>query len=301
MIWLYSLGVAMLLASVWYLMRPLARTGGGQHVSEQQHQLNLVRDRLLGQIRELEQQAADGVLDQGVVSDERLRLEAELAPVLRDLESLEDSADAGATLAPLPVQKRRMWLLAMLIFILPATVGTYVINGWTTLQGLYGESRQQATTAPSGGAMPPMVMQMVERLEGRLKDSPQDPDGWARLGRAYTVLGRLEEAKAAYGRAYQQAPDNIAIVGAYAGFLYQMNPHETRGEIRSVYAKLRQLEPNHPGVLWFFGVVAYERGDFKRAIDSWEHLRKFLPEGSPAKDSVEKAIAQAQAELSKRK
>ena len=85
MIWLYIIGAVTLLVSVWYLLKPLASAGGGQHVSEQWHQLNLVRDRLLSQIRELEQQAADGVLDQAVVSDERLRLEAELAPVLRDL------------------------------------------------------------------------------------------------------------------------------------------------------------------------------------------------------------------------
>ena len=194
-----------------------------------------------------------------------------------------------------------MWLLVMVIFILPVTAGLYVINSWSTYQGLYGAANQQPAAAPSSGAMPPMVMQMVERLENRLKTSPQDPEGWARLGRAYSVLGRVEDAKVAYGRAYQQAPNNLAIVGAYAGFLYQMNPHNTSGEIRAVYSKLRRLEPNHPGVLWFFGVVAYEQGDFNAALKSWNNLMKFLPEGSAAKDSVEKAIAQAQAELQAKK
>lgn len=295
MTWLYVIGSAMLFATIWYLVRPLALAGGGQHVSEQWHQLTLVRDRLLGQIRELEQQAADGVLDQAVVKDERLRLEAELAPVLRDLESLPETS--APTLAPLSIQRRRLWLVVMAAFVLPLTAGLYVINSWSTFQGLYGSAQTRRAAAPAAGTMPPMVMQMVERLENRLKASPQDPDGWARLGRAYSVLGRLEEARAAYARAYEQAPDNNAIVAAYAGFLYQINPSETRGEVRSVYTRLRRLEPNHPGVLWFFGVVAYEDGNYQRAIESWSQLMRFLPEGSPAKESVNKAIAQAEAEL----
>jgi cytochrome c-type biogenesis protein CcmH len=294
MSWLYVIAIAMLLASVWYLVRPLARSDTGGRAAEQWHQLQLVRDRLLGQIRELEQQAVDGVIDQGVVDDERTRLEAELAPVLRELEATSpDSSDHG----PLSLQRQRLWLLVMGLLVIPVTIGLYVINGWGALQGLYGPTQQAASGgAPSQRAMPPMVMQMVERLEARLKTSPQDPEGWARLGRAYAVLGRVEEAKAAYSRAYEQAPEDPGVVSAYAGFLYQMNPHSTTGEVRTVYQKLRRMQPDHPGVLWFFGVVAYEAGDFDTAIRGWQRLMQFLPEGSPARTSVEKAIAQAQAE-----
>ncbi len=42
---------------------------------------------------------------------------------------------------------------------------------------------------------------MVERLADRLAATPDDPDGWVRLGRARTVLGEPEEAKAAYEKA----------------------------------------------------------------------------------------------------
>ena len=67
--WLYPVAIVMLLASVWYLVRPLGRATGGQHASEQWHQLQLVRDRLLGQIRELEQQGADGVIEPALVEE----------------------------------------------------------------------------------------------------------------------------------------------------------------------------------------------------------------------------------------
>jgi len=41
----------------------------------------------------------------------------------------------------------------------------------------------------------------VQRLADRLAATPDDPDGWVRLGRARTVLGEREEAKTAYERA----------------------------------------------------------------------------------------------------
>ena len=41
------------------------------------------------------------------------------------------------------------------------------------------------------------IASMVDRLARRLKDDPDDLDGWLRLGKAYVVLGNLEEAKVA--------------------------------------------------------------------------------------------------------
>jgi len=41
---------------------------------------------------------------------------------------------------------------------------------------------------------------MVEGLAARLEEDPDDPQGWLRLANAYEVLGRSEEAIAAYER-----------------------------------------------------------------------------------------------------
>jgi cytochrome c-type biogenesis protein CcmH len=42
---------------------------------------------------------------------------------------------------------------------------------------------------------------MVEGLAERLKDEPDDADGWRRLARAYEVLGESEKAKDALAQA----------------------------------------------------------------------------------------------------
>lgn len=53
--------------------------------------------------------------------------------------------------------------------------------------------RIAALTSATGAA--PNVAQMVASLAERLRRQPQDFDGWQRLIRAYTVMGRLTDAK----------------------------------------------------------------------------------------------------------
>jgi len=46
-----------------------------------------------------------------------------------------------------------------------------------------------------------MIEQMVAGLDQKLRDNPDDPEGWIKLVRSYLVLGKQDEAKAAVKRA----------------------------------------------------------------------------------------------------
>lgn len=56
------------------------------------------------------------------------------------------------------------------------------------------------------------VMGMVDRLAARLKEDPQDLQGWMRLARAYKVIGRDDDARSAISRARETfASDDEAL------------------------------------------------------------------------------------------
>lgn len=55
-----------------------------------------------------------------------------------------------------------------------------------------------------------MILSMVEGLRERLEQTPQDPAGWDRLIRSYTVLERPDEAGAAVQRALAVLEDDAA-------------------------------------------------------------------------------------------
>ncbi len=66
-------------------------------------------------------------------------------------------------------------------------------------------------------ALPPaeraaMIEAMVQRLADRMRETPDDAEGWLRLARAYRVLGRAAEARDALRRAAELRPDDPQVV-----------------------------------------------------------------------------------------
>jgi cytochrome c-type biogenesis protein CcmH len=59
-----------------------------------------------------------------------------------------------------------------------------------------------------------MIAGMVEGLATRLKTSPDDPDGWVRLVRAYAVLGEAAKRDAALASASQRYADQPKVLAA---------------------------------------------------------------------------------------
>jgi cytochrome c-type biogenesis protein CcmH len=283
MIWLAVVALLIAAATAWYLARPLVHTVVTDD-RERRHQLAQLRDRLLVQLDELDVEEGDRNIDTGVLADERSRLEAELARVLRELEP--PKSKGGKKKAQ--QESRRAWAIALVVFgiVLPlSAAGLYALYQRPILAYLSNPE------APADASMPPDVMKMVERLEKRLAEQPDDAAGWFRLGRTYAVLGRGEAANAAYARAYQLAPDDPQVVAEYAAFLYEGDPQNTGGQVFGLFSRLHQLDPENRDALWFLGFAAHQKGDHKQALGYWERLLKSLPADSPEAEHMRAIIA----------
>jgi len=64
---------------------------------------------------------------------------------------------------------------------------------------------------------------MAERLAARLKDQPNDAQGWAILARSYDVMGNLPDALIAYKKASTLLPDDQALLADYARAVAKAN------------------------------------------------------------------------------
>ena len=294
MIWLAVVALLIAVATAWYLARPLAR-GIVMDDRERQNQLQQLRDRLLVQLDELDVEEGDRNIDTAVLSDERNRLEAELAAVLHELETPKGKKKKKKAKA----ESRRGWAIALAVFgvVLPfSAAGLYALNQRPILAYL---SNPQAPTDTST-SVPPMVMEMIARLEKRLAEQPDDAAGWHRLGRAYAVLGRGEAASAAYARAYKLTPDDPQLVAEYAVFLYEADPQNTDGQVFGLFTRLLELDPENPDALWFLGFAAYQKGDHKQALGYWDRLLKALPAGSPEAEHMRAITAKTRQQLGKK-
>lgn len=278
---LVMVGVVLVVISAVVLMRPLRAAMPGVERTT----LTAARDRLLLQLDELEVERGDKNVDDAVAQDEQRRLEFELAQVLKRLEG----GDAVGPATGAPLSRRGVIVAVVLALALPsAGFGLYLWQNRPTLTAL---SQAPIAAEPGAGQVPPMVLEMVARLERRLEAQPNDPRGWAQLGRSYAVLGRLQHAQNAYEKAYNLAPNDPGIVAAYAWFLYAQNTLHASPQAVALYRKLIALDPTNPDALWVLGLAAYGDGDAPRALGYWERLHKLLPDGSPAKAAVAQAIA----------
>lgn len=283
---LLLLALSTLLATVWWLSRPL-RTSPVSIAANEHADLEQLRDRLLAQLNELDAEQADQGVDSSVARDEELRLSAELASVLKRLDSAALSAHRETTMAPrsgvIPITST----LAAILLIVGA--GLYAWQNAVNWQGFV----LAAESGANSPGFPPQVFEMVTKLEKRLAAQPNDAEGWSRLGRSYMVLEQKQKALAAYAKAYELAPDNVSVLSDYAWLVFNENPGVTTGLVQSLYQRLAKLEPAHLDALWFLGFSAYQEGDYRKAVGLWERLLKLLPAQDPGRQHLQQAIASA--------
>ena len=137
-----------------------------------------------------------------------------------------------------------------------------------------------------------MIGGMVERLAERLSENPDDLQGWLRLGRSYSVLGRHDESREAFARAAELAPDDSEVLRAYARAVMNAAGDATEFPEQAIarYRRILELDPEHPEALWFMGFAeaAAERPGGARGF--WNRLLELLPPGGADRSVVERAL-----------
>ncbi len=141
--------------------------------------------------------------------------------------------------------------------------------------------------------MPPdqraqMVNGMIEKLAAKLREDPNDLEGWLRLGRAYLVRGESAKAVDAYDHAAALKPGDPGIklqtVAALLSDLKAEDPLPARAV--AMLNEVAAVAPDAPEVLWYLGVVAARGGHAAEARDKWTKLLASLPEGKTRKWSI---------------
>ena len=72
-----------------------------------------------------------------------------------------------------------------------------------------------------------MIRGMVDNLATKLRENPNDADGWLRLGRAYKVLGEQDKSVEALASGAKAAPGRVDVLMAYADALMVANGRKT--------------------------------------------------------------------------
>lgn len=159
-----------------------------------------------------------------------------------------------------------------------------------------GPTREQMEAAQQMSAedRTAMVRGMVDRLAERLKENPNDAEGWLRLARAREVLGESDAARDALRQAVAVAPQRVDARLALAfnlagGAVTSRDPLPREAVLE--FGKVLDRVPDHPQALWFVGRGAYESGDKAAAAAAWNRLLAQLPPGSAEAKELSERLA----------
>jgi len=136
------------------------------------------------------------------------------------------------------------------------------------------------------------IKSMVDRLADRLKDSPNDLEGWRRLGRARGVLGDHVGAAEAWKQADRLKPDDPEILAAWAEALLR-GAGAAPDLAEPTLVVLRRLEKANPHsalALFYLAEASEKAGDRDGALSRLRTLREMIPASAPARAAIDRRI-----------
>jgi cytochrome c-type biogenesis protein CcmH len=143
-----------------------------------------------------------------------------------------------------------------------------------------------------------MIRGMVEGLEARLADAPDDPAGWDRLIRSYQVLGDVDGlARAVFGAA-RAFPDSLERqVIALDIIMLERREADYIDQGLAVLDRINAIAPGGPDFLFFAGFYAAISGERELAIGFWEDLAAQMNDDDPLKAEIKAQIEALKAEI----
>jgi cytochrome c-type biogenesis protein CcmH len=273
--------VALLLAgALLFVLPPLLRPAAARH-AEAESPMAAYRD----QRAQVDAELAAGTL----TPEQHAQALAELQARVID-EVGEVAEDKPAPQAP----QSKAFIGSVAALISVGAIALYVVLGSPAALNP-GEQVAGGGDAPHAMSQEQMET-MVQSLAEKLKQNPNDANGWHMLARSYVVFQRMPEAAQAYDRAYQLNRKDPDLLADYADVLAMVNNRSLEGRPEALVKEALQLDPQHQKSLSLVGTAAFNRGDFTGAANWWTKLLGTVPPGSPQAQSVQANIDQALAE-----
>jgi cytochrome c-type biogenesis protein CcmH len=270
--WIF--GAALAALALVLLLRPFLRSRKSEKIGRAEANISIYRDHL----RELDVDLAEGKLTAADHARSRAELDARL---------LDDVAAPEAQMPAARPGGRRLALI--LIAVVPLFAAA-----------LYLAVGNPAALAP--GSDPhafdsQQLTALVDRLAARMRENPDDAEGWRLLGRSYAALGRFPESLDAYAKAVERKPRDADLLADMADVLATTRTERLQGEPEKLVMRALEIDPQNLKALALAGTAAFERKDFNSAARYWQRMLPLVPPESEDARSIQANIAEAQSHL----
>ena len=260
--------------------------------AQEQADLQVERETLARSLQELEMEVTQGRMER--VDYERLKAtdERRLLQVLDRLEELKEIEASPAAELASGTTRRGGWgrAIASGSIVLLASLGIYGL-----LQFQQGQRILEAQERMGGGPNP---LEMVAKLEARLKENPDDLQGQIMAGRSYQALDRLPEAKKAWEKVLELDPkQNEAHYNLGVAMIETRkfdDPELFKEALAHFDVVLKDL-PNQPAVNWYRGLALWYLDRKQETDAAWTLASQNMEPGSKDAEFVKDALTKLRA------
>jgi cytochrome c-type biogenesis protein CcmH len=252
MIAFWLAAAALAAVALFFVLRPLRAPKARAQLSRREANVAIYRD----QLRELDADLAAGTLAREDHERSRLELEARLLEDVSAAEPPERSAGRRAA-------------FAVGVAVPLVAVAVYFATG-----------NLRALDPHQGVPDAAQFESMVERLAAKLRDRPEDVEGWKLLGRSYSAMGRYREAVDAFSRAAERSPTDAQLLADFADVLAMTRGERVAGEPERLVERALEIDPKNLKALALAGTAAYEQQDYAKAAALWSRMLPLVPADS---------------------
>jgi cytochrome c-type biogenesis protein CcmH len=214
---------------------------------------------------------------------------------------LDDVPEEDSKAAPqsrVPGRRSAMVVVLVSIVVIPATA-LYLYQQWGAMDRV--EEYRAMLQAPDSNTdrarrMDELAVQLRERLEAE----PDNPEGWAMLGRTYMRIEQYDDAVYAYRRLAEldrgTAEDRANAWGLAAQAAFFASRGEMTGQVKTIIEKARELNPDEVNALGLLGIHAFSQENFREAIGYWQRIVNVAPQ-HPQLASIKEGLRAAYSRL----
>ncbi|MDY6840094.1 MAG: c-type cytochrome biogenesis protein CcmI [Pseudomonadota bacterium] len=237
----------------------------------------------------------DSEYEAGILDDENYRqLKEELAGSM-----LDDVPEQEPARRPVISGRRSAMAVALVSIVLIPAATLYLYERWGAMDRVEQFMTMQEMGATDGSRQARMT-ELSGQLRERLEASPDNPDGWAMLGRTYMRLEHYDDAAWAFRQLADSVSDDdqaeAVAYGLSAQALFFGSQGAMTEEVSAAIAQARQLNPDEVNALGLLGINAFSQQDYREAIQYWERIETVAPD-HPQIASIREGIREAYTRL----
>jgi len=265
---------ALLAVALIILVLPILRQPRDDSDSDRQAQnIQIAREKK----QVLDQQLAQAEVTQAEYDSLLQDLETALAI---DLERSDETVE----------KKQGKWAIVLVIVLVPVcSISLYMKLG--EYRVIDNPQLAEAVQRPQAQNQNMSIEEMLERVKQRLRDNPEDAEGWFIMGRTYLSMQKFDEAVTAFQRTYDLVGEAPGVMFTLADALALQNGGSMAGEPTELVRRGLEISPQDPTGLWLAGLAAEQRQEYKLAHAHWAEMLPLIADDEASSDEVRRLLA----------